>query len=261
MRILISNDDGIFSEGIYVLAKSLISLGEVIVIAPDSEKSATGHAITMHHPLRVSKTKFFDLDIEAYAVSGTPADCVKLAVEAILKDRRPDIVVSGINNGPNLGTDVIYSGTVSAAVEAAILEIPSIAISMARSKFETFEHAGNFVTKLVEDIFEKGLFNNKELNETIINVNYPTVSEEEIRGVKITTLGIRKYQNAFVERKDPRGNSYYWMSGEVMDLEQNESSDVVALRNNYISVTPIHFDLTNFKTYEYLKKLDLEKTR
>lgn len=261
MRILISNDDGIFSEGIYVLAKSLMNVGEVIVIAPDSEKSATGHAITMHHPLRVTKAKFFDLNIEAYSVNGTPADCVKLGVQAILKDRLPDVVVSGINNGPNLGTDVIYSGTVSAAVEAAILEIPSIAVSMASSKFDTFEHAGSFAALTLKDIFDKGIHNNVDLSETIININYPTVPEEDILGVRITTLGIRKYENAFIERKDPRGNSYYWMSGKVVDMQQNETSDIVALENNYISVTPIHFDLTNFKTYDYLKKLDLEKSR
>lgn len=259
MRILISNDDGIFSEGIYVLTKSLMKLGEVIVIAPDAERSATGHAITMHHPLRVIKSKFYDLDIEAYSVNGTPADCVKLGVQAILKNRLPDIVVSGINNGPNLGTDVIYSGTVSAAVEAAILEIPSIAVSMASKEIDTFEYAAEFTAKTIMDIFDKGIHINEDLNETIININYPTVAKKDIAGVKITTLGIRKYENAFVERKDPRGNSYYWMSGEVMDLVQNETSDVIALQNNYISITPIHFDLTNFKTYEYLKKLDLEK--
>lgn len=260
MRILIANDDGIFSEGIYELAKSLIKVGEVIVIAPDSERSASGHAITMHQPLRVTKSKFFDLDIEAYAVNGTPADCVKLGIEAILKDRLPDVVVSGINNGPNLGTDVIYSGTVSAAVEAAIFEIPSIAISMATSKFDTFEYAAEFTENLIKDLFNKGIHKNQEISETIININYPSIPQENIKGVKITTLGVRKYENAFVERKDPRGNSYYWMSGKVKELEQNETSDIVALENNYISVTPIHFDLTNFKTYEYLKKLDLEKS-
>ncbi|MDR5658142.1 5'/3'-nucleotidase SurE [Serpentinicella sp. ANB-PHB4] len=255
MRILISNDDGIFSQGIHVLAKMLNEIAEVIVIAPDAERSATGHAITMHQPLRVKKVDFFNSDIEAYAVNGTPADCIKLGVQAILKDRNVDLVVSGINNGPNLGTDVIYSGTVSAAVEAAILEIPSIAVSMGSRNISTYNDAAGFIKKISSDIL-----NSKEiLQETIINVNYPTCPLNEISGVKITTLGITKYDNSFSERKDPRGNSYYWMCGDVIEMEQDKESDILALKDNYISVSPIHFDLTNYKTFEKLRSLGLEK--
>ncbi|SES69224.1 5'-nucleotidase /3'-nucleotidase /exopolyphosphatase [Natronincola peptidivorans] len=254
MRILVTNDDGIFAEGIYDLAKALQDIGEVIVAAPNSERSATGHAITIHHPLRVDKVRFFDTTIEAYSISGTPADCVKLAVEALLKDRRPDIVISGINNGPNLGTDVIYSGTVSAAVEAAIMDIDSIAISMGSTNITQYTDAANFVCRIAKEIIH-----NNDIKDTIININYPTCPKEEVKGVKVTTLGVRKYENTFIERKDPRGNSYYWTSGNVVDMEQNQDSDILALQNGYISITPIHFDLTHFKTFEKIKKLNFQK--
>ncbi|SCZ01416.1 5'/3'-nucleotidase SurE [Alkaliphilus peptidifermentans] len=253
MRILVTNDDGIFSEGIYQLAKAFMSIGEVIVVAPNKEQSATGHSITLHRPLRVSKVKFFDTPIEAHAIDGTPVDCVKVAVEAILKDRRPDLVVSGINNGPNLGTDVIYSGTVSAAVEAAILEIPSIAVSMASTKIDTFQDAAEFTCRITKSIHQ--LTRSKV---GIININYPTCRKESISGVKVTTLGVRRYENSLIERKDPRGDSYYWISGKAMELQQSEDSDVIAVRNNYISITPIHFDLTHFKDYDDLKKIKFE---
>lgn len=254
MRILVTNDDGIFSEGIYRLAKALEEIGEVVVIAPNNEQSATGHSITLHRPLRVSKVKFFDTEIEAYAIDGTPVDCVKLGVEALLKDKAPDLVVSGINNGPNLGTDVIYSGTVSAAVEASILDIPAIAVSMASTKFQGYDEAAAFACKIAKSIHQIS-----ESKNTIININFPTCESKDIAGVKVTTLGIRRYSNSLIERKDPRGNSYYWISGTAMDLEQEDTSDVIAIKNNYISITPIHFDLTHFETYEVLKKIQFEK--
>lgn len=253
MRILVTNDDGIFAEGIYYLAKGLQNIGEVIVAAPNTEKSAIGHAITIHHPLRVDKVKFFDTTIEAYSINGTPADCVKLATEALLKDRKPDLVVSGINNGPNLGTDVIYSGTVSAAVEAAIMDIPSIAISMGSIDVKEYGDAADFACRIA-----KKILHHRDVVDTIININYPTCRKENIKGVKVTTLGIRKYANTFIERKDPRGNSYYWTSGTVVEMEQNKESDIMALKNNYISLTPIHFDLTHFKTFEKIKSWDFE---
>lgn len=252
MKILVTNDDGIFAEGIYTLAKELQRVGKVIVAAPDLERSATGHAITIHHPLRVNKVKFFDTDIEAYSISGTPADCVKLAVEGLLKDRKPDIVISGINNGPNLGTDVIYSGTVSAAIEAAIMDIPSMAISMGSTNIKQYKDAAEYACRIAKEILH-----HKDIVDTIININYPTCCKSEIKGVKVTKLGIRKYSNSFIERKDPRGNSYYWAYGTVIEMEQNKESDIVAIQNNYISITPIHFDLTNFKTFEKIKKWNL----
>lgn len=253
MRILVTNDDGIFSEGIYKLAKHLKSKGEVVVVAPDTERSASGHAITMHSPLKVKKVKLFDTEIEAYSVNGTPADCVKIGVEVLLKTRKPDIIVSGINNGPNLGTDVIYSGTVSAAVESAIMDIPAIAVSMGSYENEKFDDAAKFTSTILEKVVK-----NNDLHNIIININYPSKSKNEIKGVKITTLGIRRYDNAFTERKDPWGNSYYWMSGTVRDIKQDIESDIAAINENFISITPIHFDLTHYKHFKELKKWDLE---
>ncbi len=248
MRILVTNDDGIFTEGIYYLAKELQKIGEVIVAAPDMERSATGHAITIYTPLRAKKINFFDTNIEAYSINGTPADCVKLSIECLLEGRVPDIVLSGINNGPNLGTDVLYSGTVSAAIEAAIMDIPSIAISMGDINITQYYDAAEYAVKIA-----KKILHNKKDFETIININYPTCSKEDVKGVKITKLGTRKYINSYVERKDPRGNSYYWISGTVMDMEQDQDSDIIALRENYISITPISYDLTNNKVFDKLK--------
>lgn len=251
MRILVTNDDGIFAEGIYKLAKHMQSNGEVVVVAPDSERSASGHAITMHSPLTVKKVNFFNTEIEAYSVNGTPADCVKIGVEVLCKTQKPDVVISGINNGPNLGTDVIYSGTVSAAVESAILDIPSIAVSMGSYEGDQFDDAAQFISSILKKMIESS-----SLHNIIINVNYPAKPKTEIKGVKITTLGTRRYDNAFIERKDPWGNSYYWISGTVRDIKQDEESDIAAINKNYISITPIHFDLTNFKHFEELKKWD-----
>lgn len=254
MRILITNDDGIFAEGIYRLAKHMQHNGEVLIVAPDSERSASGHAITMRSPLMVKKVKFFDTEIEAYSTNGTPVDCIKMGIEALFKTKKPDIVISGINNEPNLGTDVIYSGTVSAAVESAIMGIPSIAVSMGGYKASEFDAAARFTSLL-----SKKITGNNKLDNIVINVNYPDKPKDEIKGIKITTLGIRKYDNAFIERKDPRGNVYYWMSGTVRDMEQDPDSDITAVNENYISITPIHFDLTSFKHFEELKKWDIYK--
>lgn len=255
MRILITNDDGIFSEGIYRLAREMQNNGEVVVIAPDREKSATGHAITMRSPLMVKKVDFFDTQIEAYSVNGTPADCVKMGVEVLLKNKKPDIVISGINDEPNLGTDVIYSGTVSAAVESAIMNIPSIAVSMATNEADLFfNDAASFTSTLV-----KKMMDNNKLDNIVVNVNYPAEDKKKIKGVKVTSLGVRKYDNAFIERRDPWGNPYYWLSGTVREMEQKPDSDIMAVNENYISITPIHFDLTNFKHFEELKSWDISK--
>ncbi|HZK56994.1 MAG TPA: 5'/3'-nucleotidase SurE [Clostridia bacterium] len=254
MRILVTNDDGIFAEGIYKLAKHMQNNGEVLVVAPDSERSATGHAITMRSPLTVKKVKFFDTEIEAYSINGTPADCVKMGIEALFKTRKPDVVISGINDEPNLGTDVIYSGTVSAAVESAIMDIPSIAVSMGSYEASQFDDAAQFTSELLRKIMK-----NNKLHNIVVNVNYPNKPKNEIKGAKITTLGIRKYDNAFIERKDPWGNVYYWMSGTVREMEQNPDSDIMAVNENYISITPIHFDLTNFEHFKELKKWDIYK--
>lgn len=252
MKILVTNDDGIFAEGIYKLAKVLSEKHEVFVVAPDRQRSATGHAITMHHPLRARQIKFFDTDIAAWSVDGTPSDCVKLALEAIL-DEKPDFVISGINDGPNLGTDVLYSGTVSAAIEGAIHGINSLAISMAYTKNIDYDIGAKFAYRMIDKFKEESL-----PKDTLLNINIPNCSREDVCGVKITSLGIRRYKNSFVERVDPRGHSYYWLGGEVIEETQSENSDINCVKDKYISVTPIHYDLTKYNLLETIEKWNIQ---
>ncbi len=252
MKILVTNDDGIFAEGIYKLAKRLSEEHEVFVVAPDRQRSATGHAITMHHPLRANKVKFFDTDIAAWSVDGTPSDCVKLALEALLQEM-PDFVISGINDGPNLGTDVLYSGTVSAAVEGAIHGIQSMAISMAYTKNIDFSIGSEFAFKMVGELKANML-----PKDTLLNVNIPNTSKDDLKGVKVTTLGIRRYKNAFEKRHDPRGNEYYWLSGEVINEIQGKDSDINAIKDNFISMTPIHYDLTKFDLIQTIENWNIQ---
>lgn len=244
MNILITNDDGINAAGIYKLAKAVKNIGNVYVVAPDSEKSAIGHAITMHHPLRVKKISFNDKDINAYSVSGTPADCVKLGIEVILKDVNIDLVLSGINNGPNLGTDVVYSGTVSGAIEALIQNKPAMAISYNGKNIteEEYEKSGKFILEIINK------FKNKLhlLKDSVLNINIPDIKNMDPKGVKIGKLGVRKYENAFEERIDPMGNKYYWMGGKIREIPQDKNSDVALNEEGYISITPLHFDLTHY---------------
>lgn len=251
MKILVTNDDGIFAEGIYKLAKRLSEDHEVFVVAPDRQRSATGHAITMHHPIRATRVKFFDTDIPAWSVDGTPSDCIKLAMEALL-DEKPDLIMSGINDGPNLGTDVLYSGTVSAAVEGAIHGIQSMAISMGYSKNIDFSLGTEFAFKMTKE-----LETNKLPKDTLLNINIPNASKEELKGVKITTLGIRRYKNSFEKRQDPRGNEYYWLGGEVINEIQGKDSDINAINEKYISMTPIHYDLTKFDLIQTIEKWNI----
>ncbi|RQD67194.1 MAG: 5'/3'-nucleotidase SurE [Tindallia sp. MSAO_Bac2] len=248
MHILITNDDGIYAPGIKSLINALKQIGRITVAAPDKERSATGHAITMHSPIMAKSIDKYGEEIKAHAVSGTPADCVKLALDMFIKDDWPDIVVSGINNGPNLGTDVIYSGTVSGAIEASMMGVPSIAISMSDHRFISFEDAAAFTSKMVCKVFECSI-----TSSPIFNINYPVCKPGEVKGAKITKLGIRKYRNNFIHREDPRGNRYYWMAGELEDLPQDDNSDIVAINNNYISITPLQFDLTHYKVMESIK--------
>lgn len=248
MRILVTNDDGIFAEGIQRLAIKLQEAGQVIVAAPSQEQSAKGHSITLHRPLKIKPVNFHHTALEAYEIDGTPADCVKLGVDVILKDRKPDLVISGINNGPNLGTDVIYSGTVSAAVEAAILGIPAIAVSMASTKINTFDDAADFICRISSSILQIS-----GSCPRIFNINYPTCRRESIRGVKMTTLGIRRYDNVFTEERNPAGDTHYWISGTPLELEQCKTSDIAAIEAKYVSITPIHFDLTNYKAFQELQ--------
>lgn len=248
MKILITNDDGIHAIGIKKLASSLKDIGEITVIAPDTERSATGHAITMHHPLRINKVDFFDKCIKAFSINGTPSDCVKIGVETIMTTP-PDIIVSGINNGPNLGTDVIYSGTVSAAIEGAIHNIPSIAISIYGDKDEmNYDGASYYSCKIIENSIRNNIPNN-----LVLNVNVPSLDRKDIKGIKLSHLGNRKYTNSFEKREDPMGKTYYWLAGSLIEIKNSKDSDVESVKDGYISVTPLHFDLTD---YNYLKTME-----
>lgn len=252
MRILISNDDGIQAAGLEALRLAMEELGEVTVVAPDRPKSATGHGITVHKPLRVDEIKFPDSASKGFAVNGTPSDCVKIALQALMPVP-PDIVISGINFGPNLGTDVLYSGTVSAALEGVINDVPSVAISLASFEQEDYSQAAGFAKTIVRSVVREGL-----PAETLLNVNVPLMMGNKINCVAITKLGKRRYQNIFEKRLDPRGKVYYWMGGEVMDLDVEPDTDIAAVKRNEISVTPLLFDVTHYPLIDFLKKWELK---
>ncbi len=246
MHILLTNDDGVYAEGIQALAIGLVKADiQISIVAPDHERSAVGHAITMHRPLRAEKVKFLhNPDLTGIAVNGTPADCVKLAVDILLPEN-PQLVISGINRGYNLGNDVLYSGTVSAAMEACLLGIPAIAVSLADSVNPDFEPAATFIADFIPLVAQQDIF-----QSALLNINIPGIKPEEIKGVRITKLGSRLYRNPFQKRTDPRGRSYYWLAGELIDAEEKEGIDVHAVKNNYISITPVHFDLTDYQMIE-----------
>lgn len=253
MQILVTNDDGIMAPGIQELAKKMATLADVIMVAPSEEKSAIGHGITIFEPIRVKKMSFTGIK-QAWAVSGTPADCVKLAIKEFCSDCR--LVISGINKGPNLGTDVLYSGTVSAAIEASIMGIPSLAISLASNESCDFSMAGDISLMLARYLYEN---QNSLPPRTLLNVNVPAVEKDKVQGVKITNLGIREYENDFDKRVDPRGNIYYWLAGKIVPHGyQDTNIDIVAVEQNYISVSPLHFDLTNYKIIEKVKEWGME---
>ncbi|MGD1701057.1 5'/3'-nucleotidase SurE [Dapis sp. BLCC M229] len=266
MKILVSNDDGIFAEGIRSLANGLAAVGhEVIVVCPDKERSATGHGLTLHQPIRAEIVKsIFDDGIKAWACSGTPADCVKLALFGLLESQ-PDLVLAGINHGPNLGTDILYSGTVSAAMEGIVENIPSIAFSLGSYTSREFEVAVNFAQSLVQKMESQPLD-----NLMLLNVNIPAVEETEIAGVKITRQGIRRYIDIFEKRVDPRGKTYYWLAGEVQeDVEDTNDrssveklpTDIQAMHEKYITITPLQYNLTYGKQLGYLEKWKIDNFR
>jgi 5'-nucleotidase len=202
----------------------------------------------MHKPLRTNPASYFGSDIRAWAVNGTPSDCVKLGIEALLKEK-PDMVFSGINNGPNLGTDVLYSGTVSAAVESVLLGVPAAALSLASYDCEDYSFASGFAVSLAQNIYKEGLD-----GDTLLNVNIPCVARDKINGVGITKLGLRKYRNSFESRRDPRGQQYYWMSGEAVNENEDSDCDINLVAKNYIAITPIHIELTRFDYMDRLKR-------
>ena len=239
--ILVTNDDGIYTDGIYWLWEAVKDFGNVLVVAPDTEKSAVGHAITITNPLRTKHVNRRG-GFSGYAVNGTPADCVKIAVRSILKSP-PDLVVSGINYGANVGTNVIYSGTVSAATEGTFLGIPSVAVSIDSHHPEDFKPAMDITQNTLNKVLEFGL-----PEGTLLNVNVPDIPGAMIKGTRITTQGNAYFKDRFEKREDPRGNIYYWMTGESIDPDSSGNTDNWALKDGYISVTPIHYKLTN-KTF------------
>ena len=246
MRILLTNDDGIYAKGIEVLHEHLSKDHDVVVVAPETEQSAVGHAITLTDPLRVKSIdrngNFF-----GYAVKGTPADCVKLAVNELMKPP-PDLVVSGINLGANVGINVIYSGTVSAATEGTILGVPAIAVSINTFRDPDFQPAARFARLLVRQVKEHGL-----PPYTSLNVNVPAISESKIRGVLVTRQGVTRFVEKFDRRMDPRENVYYWQCGSNPPLEEDGDTDASALAQDCISITPIQHDLTNYDFLESLR--------
>jgi len=248
--ILVTNDDGIDAPGLFALSRVLQPVGDIFIVAPSSERSAVGHAITLSDPLRVSNYQRND-QLYGYAVNGTPADCVKIAYWALLK-RKPLLVVSGINLGSNTGMNTIYSGTVSAATEGAILGIPSFAISLATYQDPDFQYAAKFAGQLARILLEKGL-----PKGVYLNVNVPACAENKIKGVNITRQGQAVFQEKFDKRIDPHGRTYYWLSGQKIDQEKSIDVDDGAVQTNYISVTPVHYDLTRYDFLNTLRDWDL----
>ena len=243
MKILIANDDGIAANGIRALAEALSVKNDVYMIAPDRERSAAGHSLTMHTPLRVEELEpKFGLK-RTWVISGTPGDCVKMGLSTILgPDEKPDLVISGINHGPNLGVDILYSGTVSCALEGAMRGYPSIAVSLASMKadYEDFQVAAEFIADFIPKV-QKLNFPKK----SILNINIPNLAKEDIAGIAITRLGDKMFTDNYDKRVDPRGKVYYWLAGELVKCDEDDGTDLQAIRCNKISITPVTFEMTH----------------
>ena len=247
--ILVSNDDGITSKGIRVLVSVMKKLGDVVVVAPDSPQSGMGHAITIGETLRLYEEDIFE-DVLAYKSSGTPADCVKLAKHYVLKDRTPDLVVSGINHGSNTSISVLYSGTMSAAIEGALEGYPSIGFSLCDfSSKADFSHVEEWVEKIARQVLERGI-----AKGVALNVNFPPKRNESIKGVKICRQADAKWQEEFAERYDPTGRKYFWMAGNFVNFDKGEDNDEWAIANNYISIVPCQYDLTAYHAISQINK-------
>ena len=248
--ILISNDDGIFAPGIYALWEAMSEIGDTIVVAPNTEKSAVGHAITISDPIRIEEVKRSN-GFKGFSVNGTPADSVKIAVKSIMENK-PDIIISGINAGANVGQSLLYSGTISAASEGSLLGIPSIAISLDALRDMDFSTSKVVAKKIVNKVLEYGL-----PNETLLNVNIPKDTEGGIKGYQITYQGAIYFKDDFEKREDPRGRIYYWMTGDVKDTDTKLESDGVAIKEGYVSITPLQLQMTNFDFIEKLNEWSL----
>jgi 5'-nucleotidase len=245
--ILLTNDDGIHSAGLQALAEQLQALGRVVVVAPDRERSAIGHALTLHSPLRAE-----EIIKDRWAVSGTPTDAVILGICTLLQEK-PDLVISGINKGGNMGDDLSYSGTVAAAMEATRMGVPAIAMSLASQsfKYDDFADAANIARRLAITVLEHGL-----PADTFINTNVP---DRKPLGVKLTRQGKRVYEDAVVEKRDPRGRSYYWIGAGELGFQNLAGTDFHAVHNGYVSVTPLHLDLTNYAAMDRLRQWQTEE--
>ena len=248
MPILVSNDDGVSAPGIKILAAELSLLDEVWVVAPDRDQSGVSHSVTLQRPLRIGPHSE-----RVYTVDGTPTDCVNLAINGILPER-PRMVIAGINHGANLGDDVTYSGTVSAAMEGTLLGVPSVAVSQVfrSSASPDFAVAARFARTLVSRLLEKPL-----PPDTLLNVNVPHRPAEEIRGYALTRQGKRRYGDAVVEKVDPRGRKYYWIAGDPLDFVDAEGTDFAAVQSGRVSITPLHLDLTNYESFRALEALEV----
>lgn len=248
MRILCTNDDGYLASGLRVLASAARTLGEVTIVAPDREQSATSNSLTIHRPLRARRASD-----GAMVVDGTPTDCVIVGVGELM-EHRPDVVLSGINHGSNMGEDVLYSGTVAAAMEATVLGIPSVAVSYAGDEFESLETWEDLVGRLLVGILGQDGFP----ENTLLSVNLPPVPPHEVRGVRITSLGRRRYQESITRALDPSGREYFWIGGGVTEWKGSPDSDFRAVEEGYVSVTPLHLDLTNYRLLESIREWTLE---
>lgn len=253
MRILLSNDDGINSPGLRELAQAVSDLGEVWIVAPDREQSSVGHAITLSDPIWVRPFPFNGV-YAAYAVGGTPADCIKLALTALMPEK-PDVIVSGINRGENTGVSVIYSGTVSAATEGTISGIPSLAISLDSFTADNFKPAAKVARRLTVLTVQNGL-----PAETLLNVNVPNLPEDQLQGIQITRQGRARWQEVFEKRTDPRGRTYYWMDGYKVDIDEPLDTDGSALAAGFVTITPIHLDMTYDKFIAELRTWPIEQS-
>ncbi|MCJ7471209.1 MAG: 5'/3'-nucleotidase SurE [Actinobacteria bacterium] len=255
--ILLTNDDGIDAEGIYSLYRTFKKDGrfDLRVVAPDKESSAVGHAITVFRPISVIKN-YQEGEFFGYAVDGTPADCVKLAIGAIL-DRPPDLLISGINRGPNMGENIIYSGTVSAATEGTVCGVSSIALSADDLQNPDYSYASGFALRMATKILENGGLP----GGTLLNINIPSLEKDKIKGVKLTVQSDIGFKDNFVKRQDPRGRDYYWMDGVFLERNVSEDSDYNAVKNGYVSVTPIHYDMTDYKSFDHFKGWNMEKLK
>ena len=249
MKLLLTNDDGINAKGLHALAKEFEKKHEIVIVAPNNQRSACGHSITISEPLFVKEVQIDGIKAKAYSISGTPADCVRIGVDK-LAEGKVDMVLSGINNGFNLGTDVIYSGTVSAAIESAIYKIPSMAISTdITDDIEKYAVAAKYVSEILENVK-----NNYTKDDVVLNINVPLISKEKIKGVKVCAIGSRTYDNYYIEEIDENNGKTFHLKGKLNDLDY-ENTDIYYIKRDYVTLTPLHYDLTNFKILSEVSKI------